>query len=239
MKQELIAAGHTVEHIKSVCAEEIAVFGIQFEVMYKLYEQLGLYYPEECNTNYRDSWFHYRKLYKKKDYVAILNEKYGLEEHLLRTAKDAQICFLQQLGYWLEVWYRHDDYMVCDMTKVSEYERLYQDLDKNWVKSIYFLTKGDEELFANACLYRFLCEIDSEKLERNLQMLIHSIKNLILELRLGGINISRPVDNICYLKRCVVVFNEMCKSLQEVGMLYLISSTALILTKCGKTCEND
>lgn len=222
------------ELIKENCADEIADFGKQFKRIHKLYDNLGLYYPEECNTNYRDSWFHYRKLYKKKDEISILNEKYGLEEHLLRSAKDAQICFLQQLGYWLEIWYRYDDFLVCNNARVSEYEKLFQNLNTNWVRSIEEACPDDNELFANACLYYFLHHINSDVVKKNLQILIHSIKNLILDLRLGGVNISRPIDNIDYFRRCVAVFNKMCISLQKSGMLYLISSTGVILEECGK-----
>lgn len=106
MKQTISYDDEEIMAIKSECAEAIADFGMQFHIIQELYDALGLYYPEESNTNFRDSWFHYRKLYTQKDIITVLNEKYGLEEHLLRAAKDAQIYFLQQLTGWLEVWYR-------------------------------------------------------------------------------------------------------------------------------------
>lgn len=234
MKQTLNTEIEELELIKEKCAKEIAEFGVQFQILHKLYDILGLSYPEECITNYRDAWFHYRKLYKKKDSISILNEKYGLEEHLLRAAKDAQICLLQQLGYWLEVWYRYKDYMTCNMEMQEEYERLYGRLEKNWVRSLEESTEGNDELFANACLFRYIKYIDSGELQKKLQILVHSIKNLILDMRLGGVNISRPADNISYLKQCVSVYNDMCESLLSTGMLYIISSTEVILEKCGK-----
>lgn len=235
MKQEFIMSVQDMADIKENCAREIEEFGMQFEKMHRLYGGFGLYYPEECNTNYRDSWFHYRKLYKKKDVISILNEKYGLEEHLLRAIKDAQIGFLQQLGYWLEIWYRYDEYMVCDILRTDEYRELYENLDTNWVKSIEELCLGDHELFANACLYRFITHIKTDEMIKKLQKLIHSVKNLILDLRLSGTNIFRPADNGDYIRRCVSIYNDMCRDLKESGMLYLISATEVIVEKCGKT----
>ena len=122
MKQIISYNDEEIRAIKTECAEAIADFGMQFHIIQELYDELGIYYPEESNTNYRDSWFHYRKLYTKKDIITILNEKYGLEEHLLRAAKDAQIYFLQQLAGWLEVWYRYDKYLE---TKTSHTDMVY------------------------------------------------------------------------------------------------------------------
>lgn len=234
VKEELRMTEYELEQIKAICAEEIAVFGMQFEEIQKIYDVLGLSYPEECTTNYRDSWFHYRKMYKKKDLASILDEKYGLEEHLFRATKDAQICLLQQLGYWLEVWYRYDEYMECDMSRKDEYEQLCNDLQKNWVKNIYELVEEDDVLFANTCLYRYLTRINSERIRQQLQRLIHSIKNLILEIRLGGVSISRPLSNVNYLNKCIAVYNEMCQALATTELLYLIPATGVIIEKCSK-----
>lgn len=234
MTQSTLITVDDLELIKENCADEIDEFGVQFKNMKVLYGILGMQYPEECNTNYRDSWFHFRKMYRKKDIIAIYNEKYGLEEHLLRAAKDAQISFLQQLGYWLEVWYRNDEYMICDMNRSEEYDLLFEGIEDNWVRSIDEKVGDDYILFANACLYHYLLNIQSESVKIKLQILIHNIKNLILDLRLSGINISRPKDNVYYMKKCVSVYNEMCISLQETGMLYLLSSTGVILNSCKR-----
>lgn len=223
-----------LDYVKETCADEIDEFGVQFKNMKKLYDVLGMRYPEECNTNYRDSWFHFRKMYKKKDIISIYNEKYGLEEHLLRAAKDAQISFLQQLGYWLEVWYRNDDYMICDMSRSEEYDLLFDKLEDNWVRCILEKVGEDYTLFANACLYHYLLRIQTESVKIKLQILIHNIKNIILDLRLSGVSISRPRNNIYYMKKCVSVYNDMCISLQETGMIYLLSSTRVILNSCRR-----
>ena len=233
MKRELVLESQDIERIKEECAEEIATFGEQFEFIHRLYEIMGLYYPEECITNYRDSWFHYRKLYKKKDAIEVLNEKYGLEEHLLRAAKDSQICLLQQLGYWIEVWYRQDVWMDYDENESELYEKLLQSPEPNWVRSVESASEGNKELFAHTCLYYYRKYIDSTEMRNKLKALLHSIKNLILDLRLSGINISRPNDKVDYIRKCVEVYNNMCESLLEVRMIYLISSTSVILEQCG------
>lgn len=234
MKQDVVIVPNDMDYIKVHCTEEIAKFGEQIEVMYQMYDAMGMFYPEECRTNYRDSWFHYRKLCKKKDVIAIYNEKYGLEEHLLRAVKDAQICFLQQLGYFLDIWYQHEIFLECDMSKSVEYERMYANMTGNWVQNIQKLSAGDEKLFANACLYRFIKYIETEEVKRKLQTLIHSIKNLILELRLEGVDILRPTDNMLYFERCVNMCGKMCSALEVIGIRYLLSSTLSILSICEK-----
>lgn len=93
MRQEVFNIVGCQENLREDCANMIIEFGYQFQILQKVYAEFGLNYPYECHTNYRDSWFHYRKLYSKKDKVLISNEKYGLEEHLLRAARDAQINF--------------------------------------------------------------------------------------------------------------------------------------------------
>ena len=224
--------------IKAKCADEIFEFDRFFQTMRELYDGFGLYYPKECNTNYRDAWFHYRKLYTRKDMISALNEKYGLEEHLLRALKDAQIYLLQQLGEWLEIWYDYNRYLECDHSRDQDYSAVLKKLspdEKNWVSCVWKLSEGNEELFAHICLYWFEKEIaSSKKLQNKIRELICGIKNLILDLRLGGINIYRPTDNSYYLEKCVNIYNGICLSLQESGMLYLISSTELIWDICKR-----
>jgi hypothetical protein len=235
MQKKISISEERITSIQEECANEIAYFGNKFQELRRMFEAMGLYYPRECVTNYRDAWFHYRKLCQKKDSVSVLNEKYGLEEHLLRAVKDAQIGFLQQLAYWLEIWYKCDEYMECDLTRRSKYLRLFENLDQNWVKSIWDASEGDIELFANACLFRFQEELKSEDLRIVLQNLIHSMKKIILKIRLGGVDISRPLDNSAYLDECIPVIVEMCEALSEVKMMYLIPATDLILMHCTRS----
>ena len=156
MKQTISYDDEEIMAIKSECAEAIADFGMQFHIIQELYDALGLYYPEESNTNFRDSWFHYRKLYTQKDIITVLNEKYGLEEHLLRAAKDAQIYFLQQLTGWLEVWYRYNEYLkIPDIISKDDEEKLnmLSTEGNNWVYQLWKLYGvTDQELFSRLCL---------------------------------------------------------------------------------------
>lgn len=231
MMKEAYIPSVNQQDLKEECANTIMEFGHIFKVLRKLHEEFGLYYPEECHTNYRDSWFHYRKLYNKKDITSMLNEKYGLEEHLLRAAKDAQINFLQQLGQWLEVWY-HQTEILQDYDTDGVDRRLFEKMEMNWVKSLWEVSGEDEMIFSKACVYWYKENIYSDELNAQIQNLIHSVKNLILELRLGGVNIFRPVDNVIYVKRSIAVYEKIIKSLQESGLIYLLPSTTLI-------CKNN
>ncbi len=219
-------------NLKTDCANIIVEYGEQFQILQKLYYEFGLDYPEECHTNYRDSWFHYRKLYNKKDIVSASNEKYGLEEHLLRAIKDAQICFLQQIGQWLEVWYHHRE-LLRGCTDQQMDQSLFESMGTNWVKSLWESSEKNEKLFAEACVYWYKQNIYSSELSRQLQTLLHNIKNLILDLRLGGMNIFRPLDNIEYARRSITLYEEMCSSLKNSGMLYLLPATSLIYKNCN------
>ncbi|MDE6847156.1 MAG: hypothetical protein K2J99_15520 [Lachnospiraceae bacterium] len=218
--------------LKADCANTIVEFGEQFQILQRLYDEFGLDYPEECHTNYRDSWFHYRKLYNKKDIISTSNEKYGLEEHLLRAIKDAQICFLQQIGQWLEVWYHHREFL-CDYSGLQMNQSLFDSMGTNWVKSLWESSGKNEKIFADACVYWYKQNIYSAELGRQLQTLIHNLKNLILDLRLGGMNIFRPLDNIEYVRRSVALYEEICFSLKNSGMLYLLPVTSLIYRNCS------
>lgn len=234
MRQELNDSDEIVL-IRKKCADSIFEFGRMFETMRELYEDFGLYYPKECNTNYRDSWFHFRKLYSKRDKLSVLNEKYGLEEHLLRAAKDAQIFLLQQLGEWLEIWSDYRTYLDRNHSGDSDYQDMLKKIPldtRNWVSCLWNICEEDRILFSNACLYRFEKEIYNKSLQKKLQELLCSIKNLILDLRLGGVNIYRPADNTYYLAQCVDICDSIAASLQGTGMLYLISSTELIWDTC-------
>lgn len=237
MNQTEIYGTDEIALIKKKCADSIYEFGRMFQIMRELYEGFGMYYPKECNTNYRDSWFHYRKLYVKKDKISVLNEKYGLEEHLLRAVKDAQIYFLQQLGEWLMLWCSYKKYFYYDRTDLPKYIAILNHTaleEKNWVASVWKQCGGDRKLFASTCLYQFENSIESDMLQVKLNELVCGIKNLILDLRLGGVDIYRPTDNTYYLEKCISMYNNLCLSLREKGMLYLISATELIWNECGK-----
>ncbi len=237
MRQNISYDDDEIELIKKDCANAIYDFGKQFHVMDKMYKSFGMYYPKECNTNFRDSWFHYRKLYTKKDAITVLNEEYGLEEHLLRAAKDAQIYFLQQLGGWLEVWYRCDEYLKFNSDEKKDYTELldkFNESDKNWVLQLWTEYENDQKTFANLCLLYYERNIVNDELREKMQHLIHSIKNTILELRLGGVNIYRPLNNSYYMQQCINLYNDISKSLGKTKIKYLLSATDTIRHFCSK-----
>ncbi len=226
-----ISTANSQESLVVECTGLIVSYGNHFEILQKMYEEFGLFYPESCHTNYRDSWFHYRKLYNKRDEISAHNEKYGIEEHLFRALKDAQIYFFQEIGVWLEFWYYEGKYLMEYARQIQEDidDTLFQDMQENWVKSIFEKTEHNSEKFSKACIYWFGNQIYSEEMEKTLQGLLHSLKNLIFSLRVGGIDISRPMDNINYLEKAVKIYEKICDVLWENGMLYLISSTRIIL----------
>ena len=86
-------------------------------------------------------------------------------------------------------------------------------------------------IFFHPVNMRYFILIESDSVSFKLHVLIHSIKNLILDLCLNDGDIAHPKDNIIYLEYSIKVLNKMCDSLKNPGILYLISSTGVILNK--------
>lgn len=68
------------------------------------YEAFGLDFPYSSENNFRDSWFHYRKLYQEHSAYEIICQIAMLDEHLQRAEKDSIIYFFQKVSEALEFW---------------------------------------------------------------------------------------------------------------------------------------
>lgn len=93
MQEKEILTSQEKQQLNEYCADEIYQYGRNYMKLIKVFESYGYRMPVECWHNFRDSWFHYRKLYTRKERISILNEKYAMEEQLLRAWKDAIIFF--------------------------------------------------------------------------------------------------------------------------------------------------
>ena len=85
------------EHMQyaDYAAQKISIYYEYLSILEKWFSEAGWELPLPCRTNFRDAWFHFKKLYERKDYVKVVQEEYALEEHLIRAVKDAIICYYQ------------------------------------------------------------------------------------------------------------------------------------------------
>lgn len=230
------------------CAEKIFIFGKAYSEMKKIYEAYGYCIPVECWHNYKDSWFHFRKLYEKRDRISVQNEKYAMEEHLLRAWKDALVFFLQELSANLEVWYfinQKKDTYDCDDTIKQYAESIHacweieSKLGKsiNWGRMIMekYHDKYSGTQLSKVYYWYYISYIASEQLMVELQQLIHNLKDLILRIRYGGTDIYRPTYPDEYLKELLQVLYSVNNVLEDKNMLSVVSSGIYVKAHLEKT----
>src|SRR5699024_655071 len=94
-----------LNRIKLTYCDKIILF-MQFRKdILKWYQAFDFQYPHSSENNYRDSWFHYRKIYQEHSAYEIICQSANFEEHLQRAEKDAIVYFWQKICGILEVWY--------------------------------------------------------------------------------------------------------------------------------------
>lgn len=68
-----------------------------FSLLMGLYETCGIRIPPPFGTNFRDSLFHYKKLYESDTVDEVISQYEAIEEHLSRAIKDSLIQLAQVL----------------------------------------------------------------------------------------------------------------------------------------------
>ena len=197
----------------------------ELEELYKL-EQLP--FPIQCRTNFRDAWFHYKKVYERFDSIKVQQEQYAMEEHLIRVLKDAITVLFNAYAYWIEnVYYLLDEKQTVlkvlqNNDKEDEYYKKCIDIDINvhyWYKAVNDkitgkkdkkdITPEEDAIIKDVTLRLFLERADLNAYRKVLQECMHKIKNYSLRTRLEGIEIYRPENSEEYLDDFSEVFGEM------------------------------
>lgn len=227
-----------IEH----CADDIYQYGQKYMQLKKVYDAYGYCMPVECWYNFRDAWFHYRKMYTRKERVSVLNEKYAMEEHLLRAWKDGIIYLLQEISEGLEFWYLNSlDSDVDSVPPEPEIEKIvdevYRDIAQqnnegeclNWSKVfVDGYQKIKLESRFQCCYYYYKKYISSAEMDKNLQKILHGLKDLVLEIRYSGTNIKRPNNPYEYMQKLLDLIADINSKLQKNGALYLIPISSIV-----------
>ena len=134
------------EHMQyaDYAAQKISIYYEYLSILEKWFSEAGWELPLPCRTNFRDAWFHFKKLYERKDYVKVVQEEYALEEHLIRAVKDAIICYYQIYIRRIEIVYqffRTGNLTDCilqehlkDIKRNAEFITVHTD---NWTMELY------------------------------------------------------------------------------------------------------
>lgn len=235
MQEKEILTNQEKQRLNAYCADEIYQYGNNYLKLKKIFDSYGYHIPVECWHNFRDSWFHYRKLYMGKERLSVLNEKYAMEEHLLRAWKDAIIFLLQEISEGLEFWYlKGTNFPDPESSMDAESKRIVNEVHakveqenntelSNWSKVIVDgYEKVDEETRYRCCYYYYKKFISSKDIDEILQKLLHSLKNFILQIRYSGTDIRRPNNPYEYMQRLLDLLAEINRKLKKSGALCLI-----------------
>lgn len=200
-------------------------------ILEKWFGEINEDLPLPCRTNYRDAWFHYKKIYERRDYIKVFQEQYAMEEHLIRAIKDAINKYFQIWIYDMETVYKAIKTGKLEKS-IDKYKRLFEHLrisltigQQGWEQKLY--KEMDEkkalDYFSKIVLYVYAKEMDQKKAVEGLQKCIHKTKNYCAKIRLHGTDIYRPASNEEYMEECQSVYNELIDTLETLQLKNVLS----------------
>lgn len=222
-------SGIEQEKLQSIYCAKIVSYNEFRKKMRAWYQEFDFEFRDASENNFRDSWFHYRKLYQERSAYEIVCQIANFEEHLQRAEKDTIIYFLQKTSALLEVWYLQDaiekESFLSDESKNKAVE-IYADVNssKDWMYSLKNVFSDFDE-YISACVYIVQTCIVTAEFRREVQKYLHKIKNVILEIRSGGAEIQRmKMPGDCFQK-CECYFEELLKLCRKYRIKVLLSMT--------------
>ncbi len=212
-----------LEETQANNCEEIVNYLTIREKWIGYYSEFGFACPTTSDNNFRDSWFHYRKIYKERSENEIIRQIANYEEHLQRAERDLVVKFFQDVSSSLEKWYLYG--LNLQLEPIGEYDQIIElwkresgcfdngDKIKNgWVRSLYLYCKNNKKTqddFYNIVLHVFKAYIWNNEVKITLQKLLHKMKNIVLKVRLGSSEIDR-MDKVGQLtEQCVTLYEEL------------------------------
>lgn len=236
MVNDRYVSAQEMETIKEKCGQKIIKFSdVQTEIR-GWYEKYDLCYPDSSINNYRDSWYHYRKIWPEHSYKEIISQMATFDEHLQRAEKDAVVNLFQIISQDLEFWY------LCDQICVSQtaidafdsnppFKESEIDLDNaEWLDKCWRQFRDNSEvLAANILIYvvqKYLpCK---EEFFREIQVLLHKIKNCTLLIRLNSSDIARLNQPGEYMDEIRDIYNSADRFLSRPVWLFLFEMYDLV-----------
>ncbi|MCI9009383.1 MAG: hypothetical protein HFI13_14970 [Lachnospiraceae bacterium] len=199
------------------------------------YTEFGFDFPHSSENNFRDSWFHYRKLYQERSAAEIIGQAATLDEHLQRAEKDSIIYLFQKISEALEFWYH------AALNK-EESRRGPDDLESGinsmyvhtantpnrWVSLVQKKYSEDVFGFATCCTRIANRYILTYAFRIDVQNMIHELKNQVLEIRMGGAHIQRMSSPGDYYRKVKPCFERLVSFCSQYRIKELIIVSELI-----------
>lgn len=230
------------ESIRKSNCEKINNYVTTRETIVKWYDEFGFDFPYSSENNFRDAWFHYKKLYQEHSTYEVICQIATFDEHLQRAEKDSIIYFFQKISESLEFWY----YIAMDKKGreqlTGELESDIADLfiatsgtPNSWVSLLQERYSQNASEFAVCCLKVANTYILTRSFCVNAQKMLHTIKNLVLEIRIGGARIQRldtPGDYLEKFRPCFEQLKDFCNQ-YRIKELIVVSELIKKLTTEG------
>lgn len=219
-----------MENIKIEYGQKIIKFLDVQEQILEWYDCYQLRYPDSCMNNYRDSWYHYRKLWPEHSYIEVIHQTSTLDEHLQRAEKDAVVNFFQLVSQNLEFWYLVNDINIePNRTKVFEQTLSFDEKNTDfygyeWLEKCWRYFERNEEEASFAIIYavqKYLYKITGKFYE--LQVLLHNIKNCTLQIRMNSSDIKRLEQPGEYIDITKGIYESLNEFMNKDAYFYLFS----------------
>lgn len=221
-----------LEKIQTDSGKEIENYLTIREKWMGYYSEFGIGYPGTSDNNFRDSWFHYRKIYKERSKDEIIRQIANYEEHLQRAERDLVVKFFQDISLSLERWY------LCGLNSrlesMEEYNKVIElwksesecfdkegKVKSEWVVSLFHFCMGHQKSqddFSKIVSYVFRVYIWNDEIKISFQKLLHKMKNIVLKIRLGSAEIDR-MDRIGQLtEQCAILYEELLEFCEKQAL---------------------
>lgn len=230
-----------LDEIRKEYGDKVVSFSKVKQQIEKWYEYFELSYPLSSVNNYRDSWFHYRKIWMERSFYEVTCQMATFNEHLQRAEKDAIVNFFQIISQELEFWYYIKNENIPEewlesirhnVAEVRDASNLEESRNNLWVCRLFEKYKCSEQEASYALVYvaqKYF--LNSEEERRQLQKLLHLVKNTTLKIRLDAIDIRRIEYPGEYLGLYEEYYKKLCtffEKEEERGLFYLLGMTNVV-----------
>lgn len=241
MSSDNYISDYKLGEIRKEYGRKIISFSDVQQQLQKWYLGFGLSYPSSSINNYRDSWFHYRKIWLERSFYEVVCQMATLDEHLQRAEKDAVVNFFQIISQELEFWYCIEKRSTLDGLQAHIQQKVkaaYADAAPEeqenglWLYRLWSSYDGIEQEAALALMYAAKEYIlDSKELKQQIQRLLHLIKNATIEIRFEASDIRRLRYPGEYLKRyqnCYDTVYAFFAKEENRGLFFLLGMTKIV-----------
>ncbi len=202
-------------------------------------------YPHSSINNYRDSWFHYRKIWTERSRYESICHIATLEEHLQRSEKDAVVNFFQIISQDLDFWYcietqdlpeTFQEHIEIKSYVNAYYEKSKQEERENgqWLISLWDTYGLRDQEASFALIYAVQIYFSNfAHVKKQLQELLHLIKNTTLKMRFDASDIRRLEYPGEYVQCCQDSYNAICSFFNEgknPGIYFLLGITKVVIS---------